>query len=115
MLKRVSVTILSIVAGTFLVALVTFLFSAGHGLAAFSSILIWCSIGVAVMGGCMISGATGPRRSHDADLQSAAYQSNPDLAKLDRKEKERGASLGSAIFISGVISAAIGYALYSVA
>ena len=61
----------------------------------------------------MISGSVGPRRSVDADLEMTIHQSHPHLEKLHRQDRERGASLGLLVFVSGAISGIIGYALYS--
>ena len=114
MMKRISIIAVSIVAGTFLVASGIYLFSSAHGLRDYASISIWCSIGVAVIGACMMSGSGGPRRSDDAHFQITAYQMNPDIEKFDRQDRERGGSLGLLVFISGVISGLLGYALYSI-
>jgi hypothetical protein len=104
---------MSIIVGTWLVASAIFLFSTPHNLRNFSSIVVWCSIAVAVIGGCMISGTSGPRRGDEADLYLAANKLNPDIARHDQKDRDDGASLGFLIFIAGIISGGLGYGLYS--
>src|SRR5262245_30223970 len=70
MLKRASTTVGSIVAGTLLTAWVAILLlSPTHGLREYASMVIWCSIGAGVIGGCMVAGSVAFRRSDDVQLR----------------------------------------------
>src|SRR5262245_47980372 len=116
MLKRLSITILSIVAGTLLTAWVAMLLlSPTHGLRDYASMVIWCSIGAGVIGGCMVAGSVAFRRSDDVQLRLIVYPTRPDLESLDRLEGERGALFGLVVFVAAVIAGAIGVGLSSLA
>jgi len=54
MLKRSSIAVLSIVAGTLLTAWAVLLLSPAHGLREHASMIIWCSIGAGMIGGCRV-------------------------------------------------------------
>jgi hypothetical protein len=116
MLRRSSIAVLSIVAGTLLTAwAATLLLSPTHGLREFASMVIWCSIGAGVIGGCMAAGSVAFRRSDDVQLRLTVYPMRPDLEKLDRLEGERGAWLGLLVFVAAVLAGAIGVGLSSLA
>ena len=116
MLKRSSIAVLSIVAVTLLTAWVTMLtLSPTPGLREYASMVLWCSIGAGVIGGCMVAGSVALRRSDDVHLRLMVYPMRPDLEKLDRQEGERGALLGLLVFVSAVIAGAIGAGLFSLA
>ena len=116
MLKRSSITVLSIVAGTLLTAWVAMLLlSPTHGLREYAAMVIWCSIGAGVIGGCMVAGSVAFRRSDDVQLRLTVYPMRPDLASLDRLEGERGAFFGLLVFVAAIIAGAIGVGLSSLA
>ena len=116
MLKRSSITILSIVAGTLLTAWVAMLLlSPTHGLREYASMVIWCSVGAGVVGGCTVAGSAAFRRSDDVQLRLTVYPMRPDLENLDRLEGERGAFLGLLVFVAAIIAGAIGLGLSSLA
>ena len=116
MLKRSSITVLSTVAGTLLTAWAAMpLLSPTHGLREYASMVIWCSIGAGVIGGCMIAGSVAFRRSDDVQLRLTVYPMRPDLERLDRLEGERGALFGLLVSVAAVIAGAIGVGLSSLA
>jgi hypothetical protein len=116
MLKRSSITVLSIVAGTLLTAWVAMLLlSPMHGLREYASMVIWCSVGAGVIGGCMIAGSVAFRRSDDVQLRLTVYPMRPDLETLDRLEGERAALFGLLVFLAAVMAGAIGVGLSSLA
>jgi hypothetical protein len=75
--------------------------------------VIWCSIGVGVIGGCMAAGSVVFRRSDDDHLRLTVYPTRADLETLDRQDGERGALWGLLVFASAVIAGAIGFGLSS--
>jgi hypothetical protein len=112
MLKRSSITVLSIVAGTLLTASVAMLLlSPSYGLREYVSMVIWCSIGAGVIGGCMVAGSVAFRRSDDMQLRLTVYPMRPDLESLDRREGERGAFFGLLVFVAASMAGAIGVGL----
>lgn len=114
MLKRLSITVLIVVAGTLLsAAAAMLLLSPSYGLREYASMVIWCSIGAGVLGGCLVAGSVALRRSDDVHLRLTVYPMRPDLEKLDRYDGERGALLGLLVFVSAVIAGAIGFGLSS--
>src|SRR5262245_20865444 len=116
MLKRSSITILSIVAGALLTAWVTMLLlSSTHGLREYASMVIWCSVGACVIGGCMVAGSVAFRRSDDVQLRLTVYPMRPHLESRDRLEGEQGALFGLFVFVAAVIAGAIGVGLSSLA
>jgi len=116
MLKRSSITVLSIVAGALLTACVAMmLLSPIHGLRQYASMVIWCSIGAGVIGGCMVASSLAFRRSDDVQLRLTVYPMRPDLERLDRLEGERGALFGLLVFVAAIIAGAIGVGLFSLA
>jgi hypothetical protein len=116
MLKRSSITVLSIVAGTLLVAWAAMLLvSPAHGVREYASMVVWCSVGAGVIGGVMVAGSVALRRSDDVHLRLIVYPMRPELEKLDRQEGERGAWFGLLVFVSAVITGAIGVGLSSLA
>jgi hypothetical protein len=116
MLKRSSITVLSIVAGTLLTAWVAMLLlSPIHGLRQYASMVIWCSIGAGVIGGCMGASSVAFRRSDDVQLRLTVYPMCPDLESFDRLEGERWAFLGLLVFVAAIIAGAIGAGLFSLA
>jgi hypothetical protein len=113
MLKRVLTTVPAIVVGTLLsAAALMLLLSPAHGLREYGSMVIWCSIGVGVIGGYM-GGSVVFRRSDDVHLRLTVYPTRPDLETLDRQDGERGALWGLLVFVSAVIAGAIGFGLSS--
>ena len=114
MLKRVLTTVPAIVVGTLLsAAALMLLLSPAHGLREYGSMVIWCSIGVGVIAGCLITGSVVLRRSDDVHLRLTVYPTRPDLETLDRQDGERGALWGLLVFISAVIAGAMGFGLSS--
>ena len=114
MLKRVLTTVPAIVVGTLLgAAALMLLLSPAHGLREYGSMVIWCSIGVGVIGGYMGAGSVVFRRSDDVHLRLTVYPTRPDLETLDRQDGERGALWGLLVFVSAVIAGAIGFGLSS--
>jgi len=84
-----------------------------HGLRQYASMVIWCSIGASVMGGCMVAGSVAFRRSDDVQLRLTVYPTRPDLESLDRLEGERGALFGLFVFVAA--AGVIGVGLSSLA
>jgi hypothetical protein len=116
MLKRTSVTVLVVLAGTLLsAAAAMLLLSPAHGLREYASMVIWCSIGAGVIGGCLVAGSVALRRSDDVHLRLTVYPMRPDLEKLDRHDGERGAMLGLLVFVAALVAGAIGFGLSSLA
>jgi hypothetical protein len=114
MLNRVLITVPAIVAVTLLsAAAVMLLLSPAHELREYASMVIWCSIGVGVIGSCMVAGSLVLRRSDDVHLRLTVYPTRSDLETLDRQDAERGALWGLLVFVSSVISGAIGFGLSS--
>ena len=77
--------------------------------------VMWCSIGVGVVGGCMVAGSTAFRRSDDVQLRLTVYPIRPGLESLDRLEGERGAVFGLLVFVAALIAGVIGAGLSSLA
>jgi hypothetical protein len=116
MLKSSSITVLSTVAATLLTAgAVMLLLSSTHGLREYASMVIWCSVGAGVIGGCLIAGSVAFRRSDDVQLRLTVYPMRPDLETLDRLEGERAALFGLLVFLAAVMAGAIGVGLSSLA
>ena len=114
MLNRSSITVLSIVAGTLFTAwAASMLLSPTHGLREYASMVIWCSVGAGVIGGCLIAASAAFRRSDDVQLRLTVYPMRPDLERLDRLEGERGALFGLLVFLAALIAGAIGAGLSS--
>src|SRR5262245_25181261 len=115
-LKRSSITVLSIVAGTLLTAwLAMLLLSPTSGLRGYASMVIWCAIGAGVVGGCLAAGSVAFRRSDDVHLRLTVYPMRPGLESLDRLEGERAAVLGLLVFVAALIAGVIGAGLSSLA
>jgi hypothetical protein len=113
-LLRLSSILTTIVAVVLLSAVAAMLLlSPAHGLREYASMVIWCSVGTGVIGGCMIAGSVAARRSDDVQLRLTVYPMRPDLEVLDRQDGERGALLGLLMFIAGVIAGALGFGLFS--
>ena len=114
MLTRVVIKVLAIVAVTLLSAITAMLLlSQAYGSREYASMVIWCSIAVGVIGGCMVAGSVVLRRSDDVHLRLTVYPMRPDLETRDRQEGERGALWGLLVFVSAVIAGAIGFGLSS--
>jgi hypothetical protein len=114
MLTHVVIKVPAIVAITLLSAVAAMLLlSPAYGLREYSSMVIWCSIAVGVIGGCMVAGSVVLRRSDDVHLRLTVYPMRPDLETLDRQDGERGALLGLLVFVSALIAGAIGLGLSS--
>ena len=112
MLTRSPIVGLAVVVGTLLAAwAAALLVSSDHGLREYASMVIWCSIGVGVIGGSMVAGGVGFRRSDDVHVRLIVYPLRPDLEKLDRHEGERGAWSGLLVFVAAIIAGAIGVGL----
>jgi len=117
MLKRIILTIASISGGTLIIALIIFYFSPAQSVREFSSIAIYCSIVVALIGASMFlsMGVGGPAPSDEEYTRLMIARSHPEIDKADREDAERGGSLGLDIFGSGVFSGGIGVGLYYLA
>src|SRR5262245_56359851 len=115
MLKRSSITIVSIVAGP--------AHRVGGHAAAVSNprTTRLCVDGHLVFnrrwrhGRCMVAGSVAFRRSDDVQLRLTVYPMRPDLESLDRLEGERGAFFGLLVFVAAIIAGAIGGGLFSLA
>jgi len=77
--------------------------------------VIRCSLGAGVIGGCLIAASTAFRRSDDVQLRLTVYPMRPDLESFDRLEGERGAFFGLLVFVAAIIAGAIGIGLFSLA
>lgn len=88
---------------------VIFLNSSARGLKGFAEIHLYCSGAIALIGGLMISGSTGPRRADDA--HALVMIKVPCLEDSERQDREEGFSVGLITFASGVISGGVSYAL----
>ena len=94
MLTRVVIKVLAIVAVTLLSAVAAMLLlSQAYGSREYASMVIWCSIAVGVIGGCMVAGSVVLPRSNDVHLRLTVYPMRPDLEDATGR-KESGAHCG---------------------
>lgn len=109
-IRRVTVTILSVLFGCIVFGLIIWLWSGVRTGARFGSILIYEAIVVACIGGLMTCGASSGRSiPHPAQPMHDVHNFDYDLEKLNVKSRRDGVAAGLIVFLAGIPPGLLGY------
>ena len=89
-----------------------FLFTDERGLHGYATVLIYCSMGVAILAGLALMGSSGPRRAHDEHLHFTV--GDEEARRIDHADRERGVSFGLILFVVALLSGTTGYVLANI-
>ena len=92
-----------------LIALGVFCLTDQQGVSGYGSVLLYCSMAVAMLGGLAVAGSSGPRRVGDAYLEHVLTDEETRL--LNAADRRQGASFGLVLFLAALLSGVSGYLL----
>jgi len=108
MLKTIRTFILLSVALD-IIAFAVFLVTDQRGLFGYASVLIYCSLGIGVLGGLSLMGSGSPRHVNEEFMR--AVTSDEDTRRIHQSNREQGLSFGLVLFLVAILSGVSGYVL----